>query len=98
MRRKTLLSLLFLVFAVDIAGCGGSHHQHLHPSPLPHYHRRHRLLRRSQPPDRANQPVLGDRPGNRQLQFQRDLVRSLRNSLKLRPLHRSLHCARSRFG
>ena len=97
MRRKTLLSLSFLVF-LSYFRLRGRHHQHHHPSPLPHYHRNHRLLRRSQPPDRANQPVLGDRHRNRQLQFQRDLVRSLRNSLKLRPLHRSIHCARSRFG
>ena len=44
-------------------------------APNTDHHCGQRLLRRSQPPDRTNQPVFGDRLRNRQLQFQRRLVR-----------------------
>ncbi len=96
MRLKTLLGLSFLG-SCCLAGCGLA--ARIPPNPLrsSHRHVRQRLLRRDQPPARPNQPMLRDRLGNRQLQSQRDLVRSLRNHLKLWPLHRPIHCAHVRF-
>ena len=104
MRCKTLLSLsipllllLSIAGSLSFAGCGGVTSRSRPPSSTPFHHFSHRHLRRSHPPDRANQPVLGHRCGNRQLQFQRHLVRNLRNSLKLRPLHRLIDGSRVRF-
>ena len=98
MRCKTLLSLSFLG-SLSFAGCGVSGKvAGTTPPPTPAITSVSVSCAAASLPTRTNQPVLSN--GRREpaaYSSGRDVVRSLGNRLKLRPLYRPIRCAYVRF-